>query len=173
MLRWWKARSYAAEVKTQLIVLLLLLDGSKLVGQHEGISAAIQANFDEGVSSDVAATHLAAALIADAIERSSDIAQKERVAEQLEAWAKLEYQEQRGISQKLREGALSQDFLLTRCQWLLMRGQSLLLDGKIEVHDFRILKDSIWGPLKGENIADRAMMRLEALLDDILGPTPS
>jgi hypothetical protein len=50
-------------------------------------------------------------------------------------------------------------------------GQDLLLDKKIESHDFRILRDSIYGPLKGESSADRTISRLTSVLDEILGPS--
>lgn len=171
--RWWNRRVYRGEVLTQLKVMTLMLGNEeKMLDKHSGIAQAIRKNFDNGVTAPATATFIAAALMADAIERNDDNERKQIVEQLLAQWSKLDPVAQRGISRQLGDGTLNQDMLLTRCQWLLLRGQDLLVEKKIEMQDFRILKDHIYGPLKGEKSIDRMIMRLSDSLDDILGPNP-
>ena len=172
MFRWWKRMAYKADVMPQLMAMTLMIGKreGKLLGKHAGIADVIRKNFDEDIPSMVTATHLAAALIADAIERDDDVVRKQIVEQLLTEWSQLEPAEQRQISKQIGDGTLNQDMLLPRCQWLLLRGQDLLLEKKIEQHDFRILKDSIWGPLKGETSAQRTTVRLNEALDEAFGP---
>lgn len=171
MLTWWKRLGYKAEVMPRLMAMTLMIGKreGKLLRKHAGITEVIRKNFDEGISAMVTATHLAGALIADAIEREDDTVRKQIVEQLLTEWSQLEPAQQRQISRQLGAGALDQDMLLTRCQWLLLRGQDLLIEKKIEIHDFRILKDSIWGPLKGETYVGRTMVRLDEALDAAFG----
>ncbi len=173
MFRWWKRRVYRGDVLTQLKVMTLILGNEeKMLDNHSGIAQAIQKNFDDGITAPVTAMYIASALMADVIERNDDKERKQIVEQLLAQWSQLDPIAQRGISRQLRDGTLDQDMLLTRCQWLLLRAQDLLLEKKIEMQDFRILKDQIYGPLKGETSTDRMMIRLSDSLDDILGPKP-
>ena len=170
MLKWWRGLVYKSDVIPQLMMMTLLVGkrAGQLLGKHPGISQAIRRNYDDGTPAMVTATHLAAALMANAIERVEDMVRKQIIEQLLNEWSQLEPAEQRQISRHLADGTLEQDMLLTRCQWLLIRGQDLLIEKKIEMHDFRILKDSIWGPLKGETSAQRMFVRLDEALDGIL-----
>lgn len=175
MFKWWKRMAYRADVLPQLMTMTLMITKreGKLLSKHAGISEAIRKNFEDGTPAMVAATHLSAALMADAIERDDDTVRKQIVEQLLNEWSQLDPVEQRQISKHLAAGTLNQDMLLTRCQWLLIRGQDLLLEKKIEMHDFRILKDSIWGPLKGETSDQRRTIRLTEALDDAFGSARS
>ncbi|WDR05564.1 hypothetical protein PSQ90_15000 [Devosia rhodophyticola] len=154
------------------IMMMTLMVGpeGKILEKHIGIRDAIRKNFDEGTPPAVAATHVAAALMSYAIEQDDDTVRKQIVEQLLAQWSVLGPAEQREISRQLTGGTLNQDMLLTRCQWLLIRGQDLLMEEKIELHDFRILKDSIYGPLKGEPSNTRMLDRVDEALDAAFGP---
>lgn len=170
MIGWWKRRLYRNDVVAQVAMMTLLIgrDG-RLLDRHAGIKGAVQASFEEGTPPMVAATHIAAAIVAYAIEQDDDTIRKQIVAQQLTEWSILQPNEQRAFVRQLAGGSLDQDMLLTRCQWLLVRGQDLLLNGKITEHDFRILKDAIYGPLKGEPSQSRMFARIDSALDEAFG----
>ena len=74
----------------------------------------------------------------------------------------------RSMRKELREGTLNQDLLLTRLQWAILMGRDMLGEGEIEGHDFVMLKDEIYGSLKGEPPGQRALDRISLALDNIL-----
>ena len=170
MIRWWKLKQYYGDVMAQVMMMTLMIGPEgKILEKHDGIRAAIRKNFDDGTAPMVAATHISAALMSYAIAQSDDIVRKQIVEELLRQWSLLDAGEQRSIGRQMADGTLRQDMLLTRCQWLLIRSQDLLLDKTIEMHDFRILKDSIYGPLKGEEHGSRIFDRIDPELDAAFG----
>lgn len=170
MIRWWKHKQYNGDVMAQVMMMTLMIGPEgKFLEKHDGIRAAIRKNFEDGTEPMVAATHISAALISYSIEQIDDIVRKQIVEELLRQWSLLDAGEQRAIGRQIADGTLHQDMLLTRCQWLLIRGQDLMLDNKIEMHDFRILKDSIYGPLRGEEHGSRIFDRIEAGVDAAFG----
>jgi hypothetical protein len=170
MIRWWRRKVYYGDVMAQVMAMTLMIgpDG-KVLERHDGIKKAIRMNFDEGTAPMVAATYISAALMEYAIERDDDTVRKQMVDQLLSEWSVLELDEQRAIRRQIRDGTLHQDMLLTRCQWLLLMGQDLLLERKIAAHDFRILKDSIYGPLKDEPHGSRMFGRIDEALDAAFG----
>lgn len=168
MLNWWKRRKYRSDVMSNLMAMTLMLgDEGKLLEAHEGIAEAIEHHFEEGLLPEASATYLAATFISDAIARSDDFERKQSVERALSEWSALDVAEQRQTRAALAEGSLDQDMLLTRCQWMLLFAQDYLIDKKIDTQIFRILKDSIYGPLKGETIEQRTSIRLSEILDQI------
>lgn len=167
MIRWFRRRAYANDVIIRLQVMMLT---GHLVRKHPGVQAALRDNFDKGISVPVTTIYIASSLIADAIERDGDATRKQMIAQQLDAWSTTE--NPRLFKKQLREGTLDQDMLLTRCQWMLVVGQDMLLADEITVHDFTILKDSIYGSLKGEPKEQRTANRISSMLEEILGPEP-
>ena len=149
------------------MALTLMLDkkAGSLLGKSEDIRAAIDGNFESDVSIEECAVFLAATLIGDAIERSHDIERIQKVEQELSIWSSLDVSEQRKMVSSLTEGNLDQDMLLTRCQWMMIMAQDLLIDKKIDISVFRILKDSIYGPLKGETLEHRRDVRLAEIVD--------
>lgn len=175
MMGWFPGLAYRNDALAQIQMMMLMIGPGegKLLGKHVGVREAIRTYRRDGYDAMVAATHVCAALIADAIDRNDDTIRKQIVHQLLTEWSALEPSKQRSISRELAEGTLRQDMLLTRCQWLLLRARDLLLDKRIELHDFRILKDSIYGSLNGEPSSDRAAARLrDALGDAFKGGTP-
>ncbi len=170
MIRWWRRKLYRNEVLAELMAMTLMIGPeAKVLTRHSGLAKAIKLNFDKGTPTAVAATYLAATLMADAIERDGDTARMEMIEQLLSEWSVLDPPEQRAIRSRMGEGTLEQDMLLTRCQWLLLMGQDMLVDGKISAHDFRMLKDAVYGPLKGEPPNSRAFARLNEALDEAFG----
>lgn len=168
LLNWWKRRKYRSDVMSNLMAMTLMLgDEGKLLEAHEGIAEAIEHHFEEGLLPEASATYLAATFISDAIARSDDFERKQSVERALSEWSALDVAEQRQTRAALAEGSLDQDMLLTRCQWMLLFAQDYLIDKKIDTQIFRILKDSIYGPLKGETIEQRTSIRLSEILDQI------
>lgn len=175
MIWWWRRSAYRADVMAQLLMMTLMISPAegRLLRRHEGIRAAIRTNFEDGVPAMVAATHISAALMTYALEQNDDTIRKQIVEQLLTEWSALEPGEQRAVGRQLAAGTLDQDMLLTRCQWLLLRGQDLLISKKIDLHDFRILKDAIYGPLKGEAHGVRMFDRIDKALDVAFGAGPS
>ena len=171
MMKWWKRRIYRSDVLANVIAMTFMIGEGEgeIIEKHDGIADAIRTNFESGTPSKVAATYIAASLMAYAIEQCNDIIRKQIVEQGLSNWASLDVSEQRKMRKLLREGKLEQDMLLTRCQWLLLMGQDLLVEHKIEIQDFRILKDSIFGPLKGETLEYRSYVRIDEAIDDAFG----
>ena len=172
MMGWFKSLAYRNDTLAQIQMMMLMIGPGegKLLGKHVGVRDAIRIYQRDGYDTMVTATHVCAALIAAAIHRDDDIVRKQIVHQLLTEWSALEPAEQRSISREMAEGTLRQDMLLTRCQWLLLRGQNLLLDKRIELHDFRILKDSIYGPLNGDASSERTTARLREMLRDAFSP---
>lgn len=148
---------------------LMIGPEGKVLEKHGGIKKAIRINFDEGTAPMVAATLISAALMEHAIEQDDDTVRKQIVNQLLSEWSVLEPNEQGAIRRQMRDGTLHQDMLLTRCQWLLLMGQDLLLEGKIGKHHFKIMKDSIYGPLKDEPQGSRQSTRIDEALDAAFG----
>ncbi|MEZ2131346.1 MULTISPECIES: hypothetical protein [unclassified Sinorhizobium] len=167
MISWFRRRAYANDIMIRLQVMMLT---GRFIRNHRGVQAAVRDNFDKGIPAPITTIHIASSLIADAIEQSGDTARKQMIAQQLDAWSTTE--NPRLFKKQLREGTLDQDMLLTQCQWMLVVGQDMLLAGEITVHDFRILKDSIYGSLKGEPKEQRTADRVSSMLEEILGPEP-
>lgn len=150
---------------------LIMGDKANSIQKHSGIIRAINLGFEDDAQSEITSTYIAASLIEEAIDQIDDIDRKEAVEQNLSEWSLRDIDEQREIKRLMVDGELNQDPLLTRCQWLLLMAQDFLLDGKIEKEDFRILKDSIYGPLKGETSDYRARIRLDEELSDALKST--
>ena len=167
VIRWFKRRAYFNDVIIRLQVMMLT---GRFVRKNPGVQAALRETFDKGVTVPVATVYIASLLIADAIERDGDAERKRMIAQQLDAWSATE--NPRLLKKQLREGTLDQDMLLTRCQWMLVIGQDMLLADEITIQDFRFLKDNIYGSLKGEPLEQRTTNRATSAFEEVLGPEP-
>ena len=167
---WLKKRAYFNKTVGIIQAMTLMLgDEGKLLAKHSGVREGILLNFTERRPEAVAATYISAALVADSIDEIDDAIRRQTVTQLLNEWAAIE--NPRSIRKHLREGTLNQDALLTRLQWLFLMGQDMVEDGEIEPHDFLILKDEIYGALKGEMRAQRISNRLGVALGKIVEPS--
>lgn len=174
MFKWWRRFKYRTDVLVQVQAMALMIGPeAKGLKHHPMYITGARIGFDNGESVEVAATRICGALIEHAIEQHDDIVHLQIVEQLLTEWSVLDPIEQRGIKRQMREGTLNQDMLLTRLQWLLMMAQDHLVEKKIDIEDFKMLRDNIWGPLKREPSGSRAQARLDGALDRAFGPRES
>ena len=105
-----------------------------------------------------------------AIEQHDDIVHLQITEQLLNEWSVLDPVEQRAMKKQLGAATLNQDMLLTRLQWLLLMAHDHLVDKKIDIEEFKMLKDNLWGSLKREPSGSRAKARLDSALDRAFGP---
>lgn len=168
MLKWWKRRVYRNHVLSNVMAMMLMVgdDEGAALQKDAGIANAIRGGFDDDQPIEVIATHIAAIFIRYSIEQCDDIAQIQAVEQAVSDWSMLPVEEQRAVKNSLLEEELVQDFLITRCQWMLMMAQDFLVEEKINIQDFRILKDGVFGALKGETEEYRRKARIEEIFAD-------
>lgn len=147
------------EATSYLKVSTLMLGDEGRMLDADGVSQGLLAlEFERGASPIAAGTYVAAAIMGDAIHRDADSERKRIVADQLGEWSALDPQAQRAMRRHLREGTLShQDSLVTRCQWQMLWTQDMLLENKITMADFKVVKDTLWEAIKEEPRGSRAI----------------
>lgn len=151
MIKWWRRRRYMTEALSSVKVASLLFgDEGRLLDQHDDLRAVLEREFERGITPIVAGTVAAAALLSDAIHRDADAVRKANVEAEMTAWSQLDPEDQRDMRRHLREGTLQQDILVTRCQWLMLMAQDFWLEKKMEMADFKVIKDILWEALKQE-----------------------
>ena len=168
-MNWRKLNQYRSEVLGNLMALTLMFgEEGRVLEKDDNISEAIKLNFESCTPSSAASIYIAATIMSKAIEESADATRKLDISQKLSDWSALDIEEQRAMRKSLQAGTLDQDMLLTRCQWLLLMGQDFLLEEKITMHDFRVLKDSIYGPMQGDAMDDRRDARFDDMISNIL-----
>jgi hypothetical protein len=151
MIKWWRRRRYIYEATSFVKVATLMIgEEGKLLDQREDLQEVFAKEFELGTSPRVAGTVAAAAVLADAIHRDADTSRKADVGVAMTAWSQLDPVGQREMKKHLREGTLQQDMLVTRCQWLMLMAQDMLLEKTMEMSDFKIVKDVLWEAINQE-----------------------
>lgn len=174
ILRWWKQQSYEKDVLASVMAMTLLLENDYLP-KHQRLRDAIRNNGHQGIPKEVATTHIAASLFADAISRL-DAARRQHIYSRLADWAGTageptvqEIGKQRAVRKDLLAGNINEEeFLVTRLQLALLMAQDWLLAEKISMQDWKILKSEVYGSLKGYSPEERQQQRLDEIVDDAM-----
>ena len=165
-----KYKHYKNDVLAQIMAMTLTFDdeAAHTIQNDPTTLDSINEHFDEQIPAMQSAVFIVGKLLAFAIESNLDGDRKEILVQELYNWSTADIEIQRQVLSVYSNGELPQDVFLIRCQIALIMGQDLLLEKKIDSHTFRILKDSIFGPLKGESLEYRRYMRTEELIDKVL-----
>jgi len=151
MIKWWRRRRYFYNAISYVKVATLMIgEEGKLLDQREDLKEAFAKEFEIGTTPRVAGTVAAAAVLADAIHRDADADRKADVGAAMKEWSQLDPEGQRAMKKQLREGTLQQDMLVTRCQWLMLMAQDMLLEKTMEMADFKVVKDVLWEAINQE-----------------------
>ncbi|MGO7205690.1 hypothetical protein ACCT30_31695, partial [Rhizobium ruizarguesonis] len=175
ILRWWKQRSYENEVLAEVMAMTLLLENDHLP-KHSGVRDAIRQNGRKSTPKEVATTHIAAALFAEAISHL-EAARRQQIYDRLSDWASIcsfpptvqEIEMQRTVRKDFLAGKIKEeDGLITRLQLALLTAHDWLLADKIIMQDWKILKSEVYGSLKGYSTEERRQQRLDEIVDDLM-----
>ena len=141
-----------AEVKTMT---LMLGEAGDLIDKHEGIQKSIRINFDDNVTEAECALFIACSLLRDSLQEEGVSADRStNIINELDVFASLNIDQQRTVKRSIADGSFDKDFFLGRCIWVLMWGQDMLLADRISDYQFGMLREEIYGGLRGESPMD-------------------
>ncbi len=156
MLKWFKRRLYRINVMAEVKTMTLMFgEAGDLIDKHEGIQKSISVNFDDKVSEAECALFIACSLLRDSLQEEGVSADRStEIINELDAFASLDADQQRIVKRSISDDSFDKDFFLGRCIWLLMWGQDMLLAERINTHQFGMLKEEIYGGLRGQSPQD-------------------
>ena len=156
MLKWFKRRLYRINVMAEVKTMTLMLGkAGDLIDKHEGIQKSIRINFDDNVTEAECALFIACSLLRDSLQEEGVSAERSlTIIKGLDEFASHNIDQQRTIKRSVADGSFDKDFFLGRCIWLLMWGKDMLLAERINAHQFGMLKEEIYGGLRGESPED-------------------